>query len=108
MHPSSTLSSMPAPEQPLLLQCPINLFERIEPDIRSFTALINQTRDLRDKGDLARTLIERTQTLLDCESFDDGNMNCRLCRQFSSLRQKTAELVLKIAGAVGAGEKRAP
>ncbi len=88
---------MPAMEHELKLQCPIELFEQIEPKIRSLTALINSTHNLQDKAELARGLMEQTGKLLRCGSFDESNMNCRLCRQFSTLRQQTAALIVKLA-----------
>jgi hypothetical protein len=30
-----------------------------------------------------------------CEQYDEGSMDCRLCRNFSELRRKTAALVIK-------------
>lgn len=92
-------SSMPALDRELQLQCPIALFEQVEPKIRSLSALINSTRNLQDRAELAQALLEQCEKLLSCGSFDETNMNCRLCRQFSGLRQKTAGLILKAARA---------
>lgn len=92
---------MPPLERGQQRQCPIGLFEEAEHKIRSLTTLINGSRNIQDKADLARSLMEQTEKLLQCESFDEGNMSCRLCRQFSALRQNTAVLILKLAGAPG-------
>ncbi len=99
--------SMPPSERELQLKCPISLFEQVEPKILSLTALINGTRNLQDKAGFALSLMEKSEKLLQCDSFNEKNMNCRLCRQFSGLRQKTAALILKLAPAPGPDERGA-
>ena len=34
--------------------------------------------------------------LLACEQYDEKSMDCRLCRNFSELRRKTAGLVAQV------------
>ncbi len=90
-------SSMPEFARELQLTCPIGLFERIEPTMRTLTAQINSARDLGTKTELAHALIGQCEKLHNCESLDETNLNCRMCQHFSSLRQKTADLILKVA-----------
>jgi hypothetical protein len=94
-------SSMPPKEGHPALVCPINLFERLEPQIADISSRINTAPTPHEKGQLANDLLGLTQQLLDCESSDSNNLNCRLCREFSALRQQTAKLVLKMSGAAG-------
>lgn len=100
-------TAMPPHEREPKLRCPIALFEQVEPKMRSLTALINATSNVQDKAELARALMEQCETLLRCARFDESDMNCRLCRQFSTLRKKTAALVLKIAQAPRPNEEGA-
>jgi cytochrome c len=88
---------MPPLNREVQLRCPIALFEQVEPKIRSLTTLIDSTHDLQNRAEFAQSLLAQCEKLLHCESFDETNMNCRLCHHISGLRQKTAELVLKVA-----------
>ena len=94
-------SSMPPMEGHPTLVCPISLFERIEPLIGDIASRMNQASAPHEKAESAREMMATVQRLLDCESFDGGNVNCRLCHEFSTLRQKTATLVIKMAAAAG-------
>lgn len=77
------------------LDCPIDLFPRQEAEITRLTDSINQAPTAAEKAPWAQTLMEVVEILLDCQAYDEGGLNCRLCRQFSQLRRKTAELVVK-------------
>jgi hypothetical protein len=83
------------------IQCPIDLFEPQEAKIEALTKAINAARIVSEKAPIARRLIDEVNVLLDCASYDRANQNCRLCRNFSELRRKTANLIVEI-GAVGA------
>jgi hypothetical protein len=76
------------------IQCPINLFPRQEEQILRLTQAINQARSARQKVPYAQALIEVVNVLRDCESYDEHSLDCRLCRSFSLLRQKTARLIV--------------
>lgn len=77
------------------IECPINLFEGCEREIERLTAAINHAFAPQEKGRLAGELMEKVSTLLDCDAYDQNNHNCRLCRELSTLRHKTAALVDK-------------
>lgn len=81
------------------LECPIDLFEPQESKIEALTTSLNAARTLAEKAPFARELIEEVGVLLECQSYDRGNVNCGLCRGFSELRIQTASLVVKMAGA---------
>ncbi|MGB0087540.1 MAG: hypothetical protein WBP94_19460 [Rhodomicrobiaceae bacterium] len=92
---------MPPAQGHAQLNCPIGLFERIEPEIQTITARMNQAPAPGEKAEYARGLLAKVERLLECESFDDGNLNCRMCRDVSNLRRQTATLILKMAATTG-------
>lgn len=77
------------------IYCPIGLFFRQEEEIARLTQEINQARTAAEKAPWAQALIETVDVLLACEQYDEGSMDCRLCRNFSELRRKTAALVVE-------------
>jgi hypothetical protein len=77
------------------IQCPIGLFRRQEEEINRLTQEINQARTAAEKAPWAQALIEAVDVLLACEQYDQESLDCRLCRNFSELRRKTAALVVK-------------
>jgi len=82
-------------EERVGVHCPIGLFSEREAEILRLTGKINQARTAADKGPWARALMESVQVLLTCEHYDEKSTDCSLCRGFSELRYKTAELVVK-------------
>jgi len=77
------------------IECPIDLFDGCEREIERLTAAINRASVLQEKGRLARELLASVATLLDCKAYDQNNSNCRLCRELSTLRHKTAAVIDK-------------
>ncbi len=77
------------------IQCPINLFPVQEEEIIQLTQAINQAPTAAQKAPYAQDLMAAVGVLLACETYDEGSLNCRLCRNFSQLRHKTASLVIK-------------
>lgn len=77
--------------------CPIDLFARIETEVEDLTAALNRAPTAAEKAPLARDLRDKVALLLECRAYDEGNVNCRLCREFSELRDKTAALVEQAA-----------
>ena len=75
------------------LDCRIGLFGQVEPDIEDITERINQAADVAEKARLAAELHHAVAPLLDCEAYDHNDVNCRLCREFSQLRGKTADMI---------------
>lgn len=82
------------------IHCPIDLFTRQEEQIIGLTQEINQAPTAARKAPWAQELTEAVDALLACESYDEGSTDCRLCRNFSELRRRTAALILK-AGHLG-------
>jgi hypothetical protein len=79
------------------IACPIDLFDGCEAVIARLTASLNRATP-QEKGRLAGELLETVSQLLDCSAYDRNNVNCNLCRQFSTLRRKTASLIVKATG----------
>jgi hypothetical protein len=77
------------------IHCPIGLYPRQEEEINRLTQAINQAQTAAEKAPWAQALIEAVDVLLACEQYDERSMGCRLCRNFSELRRKTAALVIK-------------
>ena len=77
------------------IECPIDLFDGCEREIEWLTAAINHATEPAEKGHVARELLASVTTLLDCKAYDQDDTNCRLCRDLSTLRHKTAALVDK-------------
>jgi len=84
------------------VRCPIGLFDAHEVGIESLTAAINAAPTAAEKTPFARDLIDEVGVLLACASYEAANLNCNLCRGFSTLRLQTANLVVK------AGARAAP
>ena len=77
------------------IRCPIDLLPRQETEVTRLTQAINLARTAKEKAPWAQALIETADVLLACQAYDEGSLDCRLCRDFSGLRRKTAALVLK-------------
>jgi len=97
---------MQRPSEQPSLECPIDLYPRQDPDIQRLNAEINRHRNAADKADYARELLQVVGVLLDCDAYDDGNLNCRLCRQFAGLRMKAADLIIAASGAASGAAPR--
>ena len=83
------------------IRCPIDLFLPQEEKIEALTKSINAAKTAAEKAPHAGALIDEVNVLLECARYDRTNENCRLCRNFSGLRLKTASLIVKV-GALGA------
>lgn len=88
---------MTVDDAPSRIVCPIDLFDDAEREIKQLSTALNHARSAGEKGRLAHQLSERVSALLDCEAYDSRNGNCRLCREISTLRGKTATLIEKAA-----------
>ena len=77
------------------IACPIDLFDGCEKEIERISSAINRASALHEKGGLARELLASVAILLDCKAYDQNNSNCRLCRELSTLRHKTAAVIDK-------------
>ncbi len=79
------------------IECPIDKFEAAEREIKQLSAAINDASSPHEKGQLAHHLYEQVSTLLACRAYEPDNVNCRLCREISTLRRRTASLIEKAA-----------
>jgi len=77
------------------INCPIGLFPKQEAEIIRLTRAINRAPTAEMKSPWAQDLISAVDVLLTCQSFNEKSLDCRLCRNFSVLRRKTADLVVK-------------
>ncbi|MBU0703242.1 MAG: hypothetical protein KKC18_05185 [Chloroflexi bacterium] len=82
-------------DRPAGIRCPIGIFPRQEAEITRLTQAINQSPTAAEKAPWAQELIEAVDVLLACDRYDEADLHCRLCRNFSELRHKTATLVIK-------------
>ena len=85
------------------ITCPIGLFGRIEEEAAVITAAINRASTVAEKVPLAGDLRSTVAALLACEAHDESDVNCRLCGEFSELRDKTAALIQQVARLAGGG-----
>jgi hypothetical protein len=89
------------------ISCPIDLFPKQEVEIAQLTHSINEAPTAAQKGPFAQSLVEAVTVLLECSAYDEENMNCNLCRNFSELRCKTARLVVAAGRLDRSRERRA-
>ncbi|MBI4562308.1 MAG: hypothetical protein HY724_09720 [Candidatus Rokubacteria bacterium] len=87
------------------IDCPIDLFPKQESKIQDLTRRINQASGIERKAELAQALHEEAEVLLRCSAFDDGNVHCVNCWTISSVRSKTATLILKTEKALNRTSK---
>jgi len=74
-------------------ECPIGLFEGHETQIERLAAAVNRASAPEENGRLARELLENLSALLDCNAYDQNDSYCRLCRDVSMSRRKTATVI---------------
>lgn len=79
------------------IHCPISLYEKHEGEITRLTEAINRSLTAHEKARAAHDLRQRVSVLLDCDAYDEANLNCRMCREVAILRKKTAAIVEKMA-----------
>ena len=77
------------------IDCPIGLFPEQEEEIARLTQEVNRAGTAAEKGPWAQALTEAVDVLLACQRYDEESLDCRLCRNFSALRRKTAALVIR-------------
>jgi len=82
------------------IRCPIHLFEPQEVKIEALTKSMNAARTASEKMPFVHDLIDEVNVLLACESYDEANLNCGFCRNFSELRLQTANVIANV-GALG-------
>lgn len=75
------------------IHCPIGLYEKHDGEIVRLTEAINRSPTAGEMAQAAHDLRQRAFVLLDCRAYDDNNLNCRMCRDLSAWREKTAAVV---------------
>ena len=75
------------------IDCPIGLYQRHDGEIRRLTDAINGSSTVSEMSRAAHDLRQHACVLLDCRAYDDDNLNCRMCRDLSAWREKTAAVV---------------
>jgi hypothetical protein len=78
------------------VHCPIGLYERHDDEITRLTQAINRSSTAVEMAWAAYDLRQHACVLLECRAYDDNNMNCRICRDLSVWRAKTASVVEQI------------
>jgi predicted transcriptional regulator len=82
-------------KQPKKALCP--KYSDTEKKINQLTHEINNSENLTAKAAKARELIKAADTLLECTDFDKGIWNCETCRQVTSLRKQTSQVILHVS-----------
>ena len=75
------------------IRCP--KFQAQESVVIRLTRQINAARTVAEKAPKAEELIEAVEETADCDEYEEESLDCRLCHNFSELRKKTAQLILK-------------
>jgi hypothetical protein len=75
------------------IDCPIGLYERHDGEIRRLTQAINGSSTVSEMSRAAHDLRQHACVLLDCRAYDGNDPNCRMCRDISAWREKTASVV---------------
>lgn len=75
------------------IRCP--KFRAQETVVVRLTQQINAAETVAEKAPKAKELIETVEELLDCGEYEEDSPHCQFCHNFSALRKKTAELILK-------------
>lgn len=70
-------------------------FQKEELLIRDITDKINMARTVLEKATFAQDLKEEGDVLLSCTHYDKANMNCKNCHFIAKLREQAAELIIK-------------
>ena len=79
------------------VHCPIGLYEKHDDEITCLTQAINLASTAVEMADAAHDLRVHASALLKCRAYDDNNMNCRICRDLTVWREKTASVVEQMA-----------
>ncbi len=77
------------------IDCLIDLFPKQESRVQVLTRWINEAKGIQQKAELAHSLHKEVEVLLQCSAFDEGNIHCVNCKAISSVRSKTATLILR-------------
>ena len=75
------------------VNCPIGLYEKYDDEITRLTQVIDQSSTAVEMAQAAHDLRRQVSVLLECRAHDENNVNCRICRDLSVWREKTACVV---------------
>jgi IMP cyclohydrolase len=70
-------------------------FQKQEIVIKEITNQINSAKTISEKAAFAEKLREEVNILLSCMDYDKRNVGCNNCISIASLREKTADLIIK-------------
>jgi hypothetical protein len=79
------------------VDCPIGLYEKHDEEITRLAQAINRSSTAVEMVRAAYDLRQHARVLLKCRAYDDNNMNCRICRDLTVWREKTASVVEQMA-----------
>jgi hypothetical protein len=85
------------------VQC--SVFQQHDSRIKSLTQEVNSYEKLSDKGSVADELCEESETLLNCEDYNEKEEDCINCHTISTLRKRTAGLVSRAGIVLGHKER---
>ena len=71
------------------------IFQQKEFIIRELTNRLNEVKDYQHKVELASDLLRYVDMLLDCLEYNADSLDCKNCRFISSIRKKTAGIIIK-------------
>jgi len=73
--------------------CPIGLYRKHEGEIARLTDAIKRSSSAGEMARAAHDMRHHVSALLNCRAHDEHDVNCRMRRDLSTLREKTAGVV---------------
>jgi len=70
-------------------------FKKQEPVMQDIAEKINNVKEVQEKAELAEKMQKEADVILLCSDYDENDLDCENCRFITSLRKKTAELIIK-------------
>ena len=71
------------------------VFRNRQTAIEDITAEINKAERVEEKAVFAAELRKEVDVLLSCSDYDQNSLDCKNCRFISTLRNRTAGLIMK-------------
>jgi len=72
-----------------------SIFRKQESIIQDVTGKINRSNGIMERAGFAEELIKEVDVLLSCSYYNVGTSDCKNCHFNSTLRKRTACLILK-------------
>ena len=80
------------------INCPT--FRMQEFAIKDITDKINRATGVEEKARFSEELQKEINVLLSCADYNKEKLDCKNCRFISSIRKKTADIIIKAKGLV--------